>query len=256
MVLAIDIDGSRTPGLPVEIGVLSHRALDDGVTHIESVDIVTSITQHDALEIGDTWSLIREELVLQTLGAKALVGIDSHRLSGPVSRLSTHHTGLANLVQNALLIGLVEQLEVDGATPVVLVCLAVILEDTFFRTIQIGVVGHDGDHGDGHLTIEHDIRLDGRAWGEPAVADEFGPNSVAVIYFYLFSVESTLLGWFTTIGGIINLCALRSILWERESELKSLRCSHHATSLAEDGLAKDMLLVADFATVRLARCRL
>ena len=112
--------------------MLSHSALHDGVAHIQAVNIIPRIAQHDTLEVGNPGLLVGEELIFKALGAKSLVGIDGHRLASPVSRLSTHDTGFANLIEYACLIGFVEQFEIDGATPVVLVSLAVILENAFF----------------------------------------------------------------------------------------------------------------------------
>ena len=73
---AIFEDDNRTPRLPVEVDVLTHGALDDGIAHQEIVEVVAGITQHQRLELRIARTLVREELVGQTFLAKAFVGID------------------------------------------------------------------------------------------------------------------------------------------------------------------------------------
>ena len=45
-VVAVDIHHSRTPCLPVNVCVLRHRTLTDGVAHIQTVTVVAGISQH------------------------------------------------------------------------------------------------------------------------------------------------------------------------------------------------------------------
>ena len=80
IVLSVDIDNGRTPCLPIEIDIGSHRPLDDSIAHVEIVEVVASITQCERLIIGDTRSLVREKLIFEALRTKSLVGINSHRL--------------------------------------------------------------------------------------------------------------------------------------------------------------------------------
>ena len=80
-ILTVDINDGGAPGLPVEVYVLGHGALDDGVAHVEVVEVVACITQHETLEVLQARLLVGEELVVETLLAKALVGIDGQRLS-------------------------------------------------------------------------------------------------------------------------------------------------------------------------------
>ena len=49
--------------MPGEVGVLGHGALDDGVAHVEIVEIVASVTKDDGLEVILTGSLVREKLI-------------------------------------------------------------------------------------------------------------------------------------------------------------------------------------------------
>ena len=44
LVFAVDIDDGGTPSLPVEVHMLRHGALDNRITHIQIVEIVTRIT--------------------------------------------------------------------------------------------------------------------------------------------------------------------------------------------------------------------
>ena len=98
-VIAIDIDDSRTPSLPVHIDMLCHGALGNGITHIDIVTIIACITEYYRLIVGKTRTLIGEELIVHIFLTKTLMGIDCHRLSGSLSRPGTSNTGLAELVQ-------------------------------------------------------------------------------------------------------------------------------------------------------------
>ena len=98
-VITIDIDDGRSPGLPIDIGILCHDTLTDGITHIEIIAIVARITKHDRFIVGESWALVREELILQALLAKALVAIDGHGLTGGLSRPCTSNTGFAELIE-------------------------------------------------------------------------------------------------------------------------------------------------------------
>ena len=80
VVLTVDIDDGGLPGLPVEVGMGGHRALDDGITHIEVVEVVAGIAEHDRLEIGQSGFLVGEEFVGEPFGAEPFVGVEGHRL--------------------------------------------------------------------------------------------------------------------------------------------------------------------------------
>ena len=73
---AIDIDDDWTPGLPVKICMRSHRALGNDVAHIEIVEVVAGIAEHNTLEFREAGLLIREEFVTESLFAETLVGVD------------------------------------------------------------------------------------------------------------------------------------------------------------------------------------
>ena len=67
-------------GLPVEVGILSHRTLNDKVAEIEIAEVVTAIAERERLKFLDARLLVGEELIIETLfdGVKSLVGIDGH----------------------------------------------------------------------------------------------------------------------------------------------------------------------------------
>ena len=54
---------SRTPGLPVQIYMLGHCALNNSIAHQEIVKIVTRITQHQRFEFRIARTLVGEELI-------------------------------------------------------------------------------------------------------------------------------------------------------------------------------------------------
>ena len=73
---AVDIDNDWTPGLPVKICMRGHRALGNDVAHIEIVEVVAGIAEHNTLEFREAGLLIREELVTESLLTESLVGVD------------------------------------------------------------------------------------------------------------------------------------------------------------------------------------
>ena len=114
MVGAVDVDDGGAPCLPVDVGVFGHNALADGIAHVKSVAVVAGIAEHDRLEVRHSRPLVREELVVEFLGAEALVGIDGHRLAGSVSRPSSRDAGFTELVQPRGLVGSIEELDVHA----------------------------------------------------------------------------------------------------------------------------------------------
>ena len=147
-VLAVDIDDGRTPSLPIKVHMLRHGTLDNGITHIQIVEIVTRITQGDAFEIGDSRSLVREELIFETFGSEALVGIDGQRLELIASCSTAHDACFAKLIETAGFVLSLEILELNGSAPVVLIILLPALVgtidiDTDLGIVQVLVVGAD-----------------------------------------------------------------------------------------------------------------
>ena len=169
LVFAVDIDDGGTPSLPVEIHMLSHGTLDNRIPHIQIVEVVTRIAQRDTLEIGYSGSLIREELIFQTLGSEAFVGIDGQRLEFVASCSTAHDACFAKLVETARFVHTFEILEVNGSSPVVFIVLlptlvSSIYIDTYLGIVQVLVVGTDGDDRKGYLSGMEDIGMGGGAW--------------------------------------------------------------------------------------------
>ena len=79
-ILPVDINDGWPPGLPVQIYMLCHDALADGIAHIEIVEVVAGIPQHDRLEVRQSRLLVWEEFVVEALGAEPFVGIEGQRL--------------------------------------------------------------------------------------------------------------------------------------------------------------------------------
>ena len=75
LVGSVEIDDGGFPSLPVDVGILSHHALDDSITHIETIEVVTGIAQHEALEVSQSRFLVGEEFVVETFRSETLVGI-------------------------------------------------------------------------------------------------------------------------------------------------------------------------------------
>ena len=98
-VVAIDIDNGRSPGLPIDVGMLSHRPLTDGISHICVVAIITRIAEHNGFIVRESWTLVGEELILHILLAEPFVAIDAHRLPGSFSRPGTSDARLTKLIQ-------------------------------------------------------------------------------------------------------------------------------------------------------------
>ena len=161
-VLAIDVEHGRATSLPVEVNVLAHGALNDGIAEVEVAKVVTTVAQRERLELRDARLLVGEELILELLMVRVetLVGIEHHRLQRIAARLSTLDARLAELVEGTLLTLSGEELDVDRTTPVVvlLVCLAVVIgEEADGSVVQVFVVGLNREDGRRHLSGMEDI---------------------------------------------------------------------------------------------------
>ena len=66
--------------LPVEVDIRTHGTLDDEITEVHVIEVVTAIAQGERLELVYTRFLVREKLIFETLavGVKTLVGIEHH----------------------------------------------------------------------------------------------------------------------------------------------------------------------------------
>ena len=56
-----------------------NRPLDDGIAHIQVVEVVSRIPQHERLEVSQAWFLVRKELIVEPFRSKPLMGIDGKR---------------------------------------------------------------------------------------------------------------------------------------------------------------------------------
>ena len=120
-ILTVDVEHSRMTGLPVNVGILSHRTLDNEVAEVQFAEVVTTVAQRERLELRYAGLLVGEELVIgetPVCGVKTLVGIEDHRLEGIRTRLSTLNAGLSELVEDTYRILGDEHLNVDGTAPV------------------------------------------------------------------------------------------------------------------------------------------
>ena len=103
--------------------MLCHVTLNDGIAHIQIVEVITRITKGYRLEVSDAGTLVGEELIIETFLTKAFVGIESQRLELTITGRTSHDTCLTELVQFTGLVSVLEILEVDRAPPVKLVVL-------------------------------------------------------------------------------------------------------------------------------------
>ena len=146
VVVAVDIDDGGLPRLPVQVGMLGHGTLYDGIPHIQVVEVVAGIPEHERLIVGHARALIREELMLEPFRAKSLVGVDCHRFLGGAARGPSSDPCLAQLVQAAWCVPLREVLDVDRSPPVLPVLAGVVGEDADIRAVQVPAVGDYRDH--------------------------------------------------------------------------------------------------------------
>ena len=165
-ILTIDIEHGRVAGLPVEVGMAGHGALDDSIAEVEVAEVVTTVAQRERLELLHARLLVGEELIdkLLVVGVEALVGIECQRLQCIGTRLSTLDAELAELIEGTFLTFFREELNVHGAAPVVrlLVLLALVVgKQTNLAVIQIFVVGLDGEDGERYFSWVEHIRLGG-----------------------------------------------------------------------------------------------
>ena len=190
LVLTVDKNHRWLPCLPVEVGILSHHALDDGVTHVESAKVVARVTQHEALKLCESRFLFREELILKTFCPEAFIGINHQCLQGMLTRLSSGHARLAELVEGARRTCVVKILKVDGASPVVLVILVgIVCNDADGIVVQITVVCDDRDYRNSKVTSEENVRLCCGYWRQIAVAEQFRAYHTIAAYHHRRRVE-------------------------------------------------------------------
>jgi hypothetical protein len=52
-----------------------HSALYDSVAQVESPEVVASVSQYERFEVSNAWSLVGEELILESFLAKSFVGV-------------------------------------------------------------------------------------------------------------------------------------------------------------------------------------
>ena len=203
--------------------MLRHGALDNRITHIQIVEIVTRITQGDTLEIGYSWSLIREELIFQTFGSEALVGVDGQRLELIASCSTAHDACFAKLIETAGLVLSLEILELNGAAPVVFIVLlpalvGTIYIDTDLGIVQVLVVGADGNDGKGHLSGMEDEGMSSGAWRQPSLAEDLCPDNPCLGNRDGIHVWCAVDGRFTTVGSIADGGSIRAASGQGKSQ--------------------------------------
>ena len=165
-VFAVDIDDGRLPCLPVQVGILCHSALHDGISVVEIVEVVARVAEHEALEFRETGFLVGEEFVAEPFLAETLVGIDSQRFQWVRACGSALDARFAKLVEGTFIPIHFEILEIDGTPPVELKVLFAALIgsvyiDSYLRVVQIPVVGGDAYHGQRQFAVsgEEDVAL-------------------------------------------------------------------------------------------------
>ena len=174
-------DDGGTPALPVEVDMLCHSALNDGITHIEVVVVVSCIAQQQRLKLTDSWPLVGEELVSEPFGAKALIGIDGQRLQGVGACGSTLYTGLTQLVDFAQRVGSIEELNVHRASPVNLLVRRIVCNNAYLIIIPIAIVSNQRDDGKRHVTIQEYVRLCDTATCQVAFTECLGTNCCGLV---------------------------------------------------------------------------
>ena len=181
----VDIDDGGLPGLPVEVNMTGHRPLYDRVAHVEIVEVIARVTEHDALELADARFLVGEELILEMFFAKALMGIDGQGLQLSAPSGATSDTGLAELVDDTGLSCFFKQLDIHRASPIELIvflpCLIASIDvDTNLRIVQVALVGGDADDGQCHLPRVENIALRDRTRRKPAITEQTGTHDLGI----------------------------------------------------------------------------
>ena len=249
----VDIDDGRSPRLPVNVNVTGHRSLDDGITHIEVVEVVAGIAEQQRLEVCQSRFLVRKELIIETVGAKALVGIDGHRLQLGTPCGPTCDSRLTELVEVTVGIWREKELNVHGPAPVIPLVALIVGIDADLGIIEIAVVDSDGNDWQRHIPPMTDIRLYAAHRRQPTLTKELGTDDGRLPDGERSGVLFTGGGGFLTIGGVADLRTFRTSLWQTECQREIQRSCHHTTSFAENGFTKDMVSRADLPTVNIVR---
>ena len=216
MIDAVDIDDSGLPRLPVKVGMGGHRTLGNGVSHVEVVEVVAGITEHERLEVRQPRLLVGEELVVEALGAKPLMGIEGHRLLLRSPGSSACHTGFAKLIDDTGLFFAKEELDIDGAPPVSTIISVVIGKNAQLTVVQILVVGDNRHDGQGHVTWEVDVRLRLCHWRQPAVVEQAGLHDLRSRECQRGLILHAASRRLRTVEGIADDGTLRTFRWQRQ----------------------------------------
>ena len=141
-----------------------HGALGNDVAHVEIVEVVAGIAQHNTLELRESWLLVGEEFVTQSFRAKTFVGIDGQRLQWVRTRGTALDTCFAELIEGTPLPFCLKEFEIDRAPPVEPeVFRATLIRpfhiDAYLRVVEIFVIEGETDHGEGQFAREEDIAL-------------------------------------------------------------------------------------------------
>ena len=162
-----------------------HRPLYNRVAHVEIVEVIARVTEHDALELADARFLVGEELILEMFFAKALMGIDGQGFQLRATSGSASDTGFAELVDRTGLSCFFKQLDIHRASPIELIILlssliASIYVDTNLRIVQVALVSGDADDGQCHLPGVENIALRDRTRRKPAITEQTGTHDLGI----------------------------------------------------------------------------
>ena len=121
VVFAVEVDDGWAPGLPVNIGMHTHMALHNGITHKKRVEVVSGITQRQRLEFCETWLLVREEFMGEPFRTETLVCVNHKSLPRVFSAFASTDTRFTKLINDAVRVFSLEVFKIRGTSPVMIV---------------------------------------------------------------------------------------------------------------------------------------
>ena len=120
-VFPIDINDCGAPCLPVQVYMLGHRTLNDGITHEQMVEVITGISQQNGLELIKSRLLVWKEFILKLFLAEPLVCIENERFQRSFPGSTSHNTDFTELVYCTSHSVAIKQLYLGRTPPIIFI---------------------------------------------------------------------------------------------------------------------------------------
>ena len=182
--------------------------------------------------------------MFQPLLAEPLIGIHYKRFQHAVSRRTSLHAGLTELVEYAPIVCSLEILKVDGPAPVVFIVWRAVFVGTLYINaqlvvVEVLVVGHNRDNRQGDISRKEDVRMGGRPWRQIPFAKQLRTYGACGGDGDGIAIDRTGVGGLATIGCVSDDGPLGASFRQREGQRDGRLVGGYPSRFAENGLAED-----------------